>query len=96
MVSHTDPMGRSCWTPPERMRADDCCSLNVARLAKVPEAVLKVATVKSKELEEQMQVKKLSNLYASIFDSHSLKGANEPAAVRRWFEQWWPGRDPIS
>ncbi|KAI9877021.1 MAG: Mismatch repair protein msh3 [Pleopsidium flavum] len=36
--------------------------LNVARLAKVPETVLEVASVKSKELEEQMQEKKLGSL----------------------------------
>ena len=38
------------------------CSLNVARLANVPEPVLDVATVKSKELEEEAHERQLSHL----------------------------------
>lgn len=37
-------------------------SLNVARLANVPEKVLSVAAVKSKELEDSMARKGLSSL----------------------------------
>ena len=36
--------------------------LNVARLANVPSSVLEVAAVKSKELEEEVQEKKLGNM----------------------------------
>ena len=39
------------------------CRLNVARLANVPEPVLEVASVKSKELEEEAGRKALHYLY---------------------------------
>ena len=57
-------------------RLIDNCRLNVARLAKVPEAVLEVAAVKSKELEEQMQIKKLSNLFVYRLSYSSWNRAN--------------------
>ncbi len=38
------------------------CSLNVARLANVPESVLGVAAVKSKELEDDAADKSVSHL----------------------------------
>ena len=38
------------------------CSLNVARLANVPEPVLNIAAVKSKELEEDATAKSVSHL----------------------------------
>lgn len=37
--------------------------LNVARLANIPEPVLQLAAVKSKELEEEAQSKGVENLY---------------------------------
>ena len=39
------------------------CRLNVARLANVPESVLEVASVKSKELEHEAGRKALHYLY---------------------------------
>lgn len=39
------------------------CRLNVARLANIPEPVLQLAAVKSKELEEEAQEKGMENLY---------------------------------
>lgn len=39
------------------------CRLNVARLANIPESVLQLAAVKSKELEEEAQSKGMENLY---------------------------------
>ena len=38
-------------------------SLNVARLANIPDAVLEVAAVKSKQLEDEAHEKQLANLY---------------------------------
>lgn len=43
-------------------------SLNVARLANVPEDVLEVASVKSKELEEAAERKSLD--YLSVLNEH--------------------------
>ena len=37
--------------------------MNVARLAKVPKAVIDVAAVKSKELETSVEKRKIQNLY---------------------------------
>ncbi|KAI4160812.1 MAG: hypothetical protein LQ342_005427 [Letrouitia transgressa] len=48
--------------------------LNVARLANVPDPVLQVAAVKSKELEQEAQMKGVSNL--SRFLESTLRGAN--------------------
>ena len=39
------------------------CRLNVARLANVPESVLDIASVKSKELEDEAERKALHYLY---------------------------------
>lgn len=41
------------------------CRLNVARLANIPEPVLQLAAVKSKELEEEAQEKGMENLYVA-------------------------------
>lgn len=41
------------------------CRLNVARLANIPESVLQLAAVKSKELEEEAQEKGMENLYVA-------------------------------
>lgn len=42
------------------------CSLNVARLANIPESVVGVAAVKSRELETEARRRKLTNLYGQI------------------------------
>lgn len=39
-----------------------CRRLNVARLANVPESVLEVAAIKSKELEDEAERKSLGHL----------------------------------
>jgi len=39
------------------------CRLNVARLANIPEQVLEIAAVKSKELEEEAEKKSLDYLW---------------------------------
>ena len=43
------------------------CRLNVARLANVPESVLDVASVKSKELEDEAGRKALHYLYVCSY-----------------------------
>jgi DNA mismatch repair protein MSH3 len=40
--------------------------LNVARLANVPKAVLDVASVKSKELENSVERRKIENMYRLV------------------------------
>ena len=44
-------------------------SLNVARLATLPESVLNVAAIKSKELESEAHAKKLSSLFVDPLGS---------------------------
>lgn len=43
------------------------CRLNVARLASVPDSILQLAAVKSKELEKTARENCISNLYAQAF-----------------------------
>ncbi|MCJ1431821.1 Mismatch repair protein msh3 [Xylographa pallens] len=52
--------------------------LNVARLANVPTTVLEVAAVKSKELEDAAQVKKLGTIAASL---HHVLNASEASQL---------------
>lgn len=40
--------------------------LNVARLANVPESVLQLATAKSKELEEDVNMNHMENVYVLL------------------------------
>lgn len=42
-------------------------SLNVARLANVPESTLRLAAIKSKELEDRVMWSNVDNLYALLF-----------------------------
>ena len=42
------------------------CSLNVARLANIPEQLLNVAAVKSKELERSIKRKKISSVSVEL------------------------------
>lgn len=49
------------------------CRLNVARLASVPDSILRLAAVKSKKLEETARENGISNLYARAFLYEKLK-----------------------
>ena len=63
---HIAPTGNPQEFGENCISADFHISLNVARLANIPQKVLDVAAVKSKALEDTMVRKKLANLYMTI------------------------------
>ncbi len=58
--------------------------LNVARLARVPEKVIDVAEVKSRELEDSMAACKMGNLYVNLTGSYRLTVLTNVSIDRRW------------
>ena len=63
------------------------CRLNVARLANVPESVLEVASVKSKELEHEAGRKALHYLYVCLYIQLTptpLTTADHDQSARCW------------
>ena len=67
------PTGESLWMNYRDLKkhADSLCSLNVARLANIPEQLLNVAAVKSKELERSIKRKKISSM--SVLHNSSVE-----------------------
>lgn len=93
-------MGRHSSAPPHGMVLITC-RLNVARLANIPESVLQIAAVKSKELEEQAQEKGLENVYVDtggvgsvlISTDVGLATYNHLSRVREWTN--WTRSSPL-
>ena len=68
------------------------CRLNVARLANIPESVLQLAGIKSKELEEEAQEKGMENLYVDAGEVGNILISTDagPATCNLWsrVQEW--------